>query len=146
MTLPSSGSISLADIASEFNLSTPIHFPSDCYGLGGAPASGSLTIPSDFYGRSGFTLSRVPTGNILAVGINKGASCIVTSTISTTFTWTLTSGFATYTAVGTDSSTQASLNIHTPGSGSGSSSGSYRVTASNGNYLDITFSLIWGNQ
>src|SRR5690349_9191535 len=53
MTLPASGLISLAQIIAEFGLAATAKFPSDFYGLGGAPAAGTLKF-SDFYGRSGF--------------------------------------------------------------------------------------------
>jgi hypothetical protein len=61
MTLPASGVISWEDICAEFSLdaSTAI-FPTNFYGLGGAPASGVLKF-SDFYGRSASLISATST-------------------------------------------------------------------------------------
>lgn len=52
MTLPSSGPISVAQIATEYNLSQPVTFPNDLWGKPQMPSSGALTIPTDFYGKS----------------------------------------------------------------------------------------------
>tara|TARA_Y100000004_G_C8952438_1_gene429211 strand:+ start:197 stop:790 length:594 start_codon:yes stop_codon:yes gene_type:complete len=51
MALPSSGQISLNDIATEFGGSAP-HALSEYYGDGNAPASGEIQIAADFYGTS----------------------------------------------------------------------------------------------
>ena len=52
MTLPSSGSISIAQIATELGLSLPLSLDdSRVRALAGKP-SGSLTMPNDFWGKS----------------------------------------------------------------------------------------------
>lgn len=53
MALPSSGQLSMADIAAEFGGVVP-HSISEYYGAGGVPASGQIAI-SDFYGQSSFS-------------------------------------------------------------------------------------------
>jgi len=50
MALPSSGPLSIADIAAEFGGAAP-HALSEYYGAGGAPGAGALSV-SDFYGLS----------------------------------------------------------------------------------------------
>lgn len=52
MPLPSSGVLSMADIAAEFGGAAP-HALSDYYGAGGAPAGPQISI-GDFYGRSAY--------------------------------------------------------------------------------------------
>lgn len=57
MTLPASGVITWEDICAEFALNAASAvFPTDFYGLGGAPASGILGF-QDFYGRSNSPVS-----------------------------------------------------------------------------------------
>jgi len=51
MALPSSGQISLSDIATEFGGSAP-HSLSEYYSKGNAPASGEIQLAADFYGTS----------------------------------------------------------------------------------------------
>ena len=51
MALPSSGQISLNDIATEFGGTAP-HALSEYYSKGNAPASGEIQIAADFYGTS----------------------------------------------------------------------------------------------
>ena len=65
MTLPSSGPITLFQIADEFGLAHNSVFPTAFYGKGGAPSSGPLSF-ADFYGRSNFTLS-APRTSMLAI-------------------------------------------------------------------------------
>ena len=51
MALPSSGQISLNDIATEFGGTAP-HSLSEYYSKGNAPASGEIQLAADFYGTS----------------------------------------------------------------------------------------------
>lgn len=83
MPLQNSGSISLGDIGSEFQLPNPVAL-SDTYGKGGAQSSGEISI-GDFYGRSNFTIvlqehtfevyttktSIIPIANILAGSVDE---------------------------------------------------------------------------
>lgn len=56
MTLPSSGTITLADIATELSVSLPIDLnDSNVRALAGVP-SGSIVMPTDFYGKSNVDL------------------------------------------------------------------------------------------
>jgi hypothetical protein len=61
MTLQTSGSISIGDIATEFEDTAP-HSMSEFYDAGGAPSSGALSI-SDFYGLS--NIVKAPIGLII---------------------------------------------------------------------------------
>jgi len=140
MTLPASGPISLTQIAAEFGLPANSAFPAAFYGKGGAPASGPLSF-ADFYGRSAFTLSKAPS-SIAVSGFSQSQTCVVTSTIGTTFTFSGTT--VRCTASQTDS-THASVTVTTPAGGNGSVSGTVRVTASNGDFLDVDFNADWGS-
>ena len=52
MTLPSSGSISIAQIATELGVSLPLDLNSTiARGLAGVP-TGNVVMPTDFYGKS----------------------------------------------------------------------------------------------
>jgi hypothetical protein len=142
MTLPASGSISLNAITAEFGLSADTAFPAGFYGLGGAPSSGPISFQT-FYGRSkpgGFSLSSTATNLRLAVysGVR---TATITSTVATTFSFSGTTSLCT---AGQATSTTALVSLTTPGSGTGSTSGVVRVTAANGEYIDITFSADWG--
>jgi len=65
MTLPSSGALSLSQIAGEFGGSTP-HSLSEYYGVAsGVPSSGAISI-SQFYGKSSY--SGTPTCNMWICG------------------------------------------------------------------------------
>jgi hypothetical protein len=57
VTLPSSGSISLAQAAAEYGLSLPVVLPNSFWGKPGMPASGPITLPGDFYGKSNVIFS-----------------------------------------------------------------------------------------
>lgn len=138
MTLPASGPISLNQIAAEFNIANTTPFPSGFYGRGGAPGSGALGF-ADFYGRSGFTLSTTAT-SLTASTVNQTRTATVTSSISTTFSFSGTN--AQCSASQTDA-THALVTLTTPVSGSGSSSGTVRVTAANGDFVDVPFSATW---
>ena len=140
MTLPASGPIDLYQIADEFGLAHTTTFPTGFYGKGGAPSSGPLSF-SDFYGRSNFTLS-APRTSINASGLGTSDSVVVTSTIDTTFTFSGGSPPRT-TNTQTDSK-HATIGVNAPSTGSGSVIGVIRVTATNGDYLDITYSADWG--
>lgn len=77
MALPASGTLTIAQIESEFGLPAGSLFPNAFYGLGGAPASGTLTIPNDFYGRSSFP----------AVPTYVGSSTYQSSSTTSSITW-----------------------------------------------------------
>lgn len=65
MALPSSGSITIAQIATELGLSLPLDLTdSRVRALAGKP-SGSITMPNDLWGKSSVTISIV--GNMSAV-------------------------------------------------------------------------------
>jgi len=138
MTLPSSGPITLFQIADEFGLAHNSVFPTAFYGKGGAPSSGVLTFTT-FYGRSNYSLS-APRTSISVTGLSASDSVIITSTVATTFTFTGTTVRAT--GVQNDS-THATVAVNTPSSGSGSVSGTVRATATNGDFLDINYSADW---
>lgn len=140
MTLPLSGPISLYQIADEFAVPRSTPFPSGFYGKGGAPSSGALTF-SNFYGRSNFSLS-ADTTSINAIGYNSAQVATITSTIATTFSF---SGGSARTNTAQPDSTHATVRVSAPASGNGSSSGTVRVTASNGDFIDIFFDAEWGS-
>lgn len=52
MALPSSGPLSISQIAAEFGVGLPCVFPDDFYGKPGVPASGVLVLPDSFHGLS----------------------------------------------------------------------------------------------
>lgn len=85
MTLPGSGALSLNDIIAEFGLASDATFPTEFYGLGGAPSSGALSF-SDFYGRSNVIFT--PDGGSVGASGLGGAS--YTLTCNKTATWTFT--------------------------------------------------------
>jgi hypothetical protein len=142
MTLPASGSISLNAITAEFGLSADTAFPAGFYGLGGAPSSGPISFQT-FYGRSkpgGFTLSATAT-NLRLATYGGSRTATITSTVATTFSF---SGTTALCSAGQSNTTTALVTLTTPGGGNGSASGVVRVTATNGEYVDITFSADWG--
>ena len=81
MALPSSGAISIGDIATEFGGSAP-HSLSEYYGKGNAPSSGAISIADDFYGTSNVTYISASGGTVTTSGNYK----IHTFTSSGTFT------------------------------------------------------------
>ena len=102
MALPSSGQISLNDIATEFGGTAP-HALSEYYGDGNAPASGEIQIGADFYGTSAVTYllnttmtvgTRVIKTGLDQDGYTSGASDTNSgqSSIGSMGTTTLTSG------------------------------------------------------
>jgi len=97
MTLPASGTITLAQIAAEFGLASTAVFPGAFYGKGGAPASGTLRF-SDFYGRSAapvvvgnITPSLQDTTGTTAAKTFSASSLTVTGAGSVTYTWSFVS-------------------------------------------------------
>jgi len=98
MTLPASGTITLAQIAAEFGLASTAIFPTAFYGKGGAPASGTLSF-ADFYGRSA---PAVVVGSITPANEADGPSSLaantfgahsltVTNAASVTYSWSFVS-------------------------------------------------------
>jgi hypothetical protein len=112
MTLPLSGPISLHAIADEFAIARSTPFPSGFYGKGGAPASGVLTF-SDFYGRTGATLSASASPDLCT---GSGSLATITSNSSTctaangvppyTYAWVKVSGDAISAVSGSSATTQ----------------------------------------
>lgn len=142
MTLPASGAISVNDICAEFGLSNNTPFPAGFYGLGGAPASGPMGF-ADFYGRGRsptFSLSANRTSMFLN-GYNLGQTATITSNVPTTFSF---SGTVARCSASQSDSTHAVVTLTTPSSGSGYVAGTVRVTATNGEYMDIAYSAEWG--
>lgn len=88
MTLPSSGSLSISQIAAEFEVALPCVFPDAFYGKPGVPASGPLTLPDSFYGLSNARFE--PNGGSLYDSGLASASVIITATPNAT--WTFTGG------------------------------------------------------
>ncbi len=143
MTLPGSGPISLNALAAEFALPTNTPFPSGYYGKGGAPISGALSL-ADFYGRSNFSLT-IDTVLITAGGYGDSDTANVTSAVSTNFTFTVVSGSASgRIAYGPSSGTSTTVTVSTPLAGNGSILCTIRVTATNGDYVEVDCSADWG--
>lgn len=90
MTLPSSGSITLAQAAAEYGLSLPVVLPNSFWGKPGLPASGAIVLPGDFYGKSNVTFT--PDGG--AVSDFGEFSAGVDLVASLPVTWTYTGGGA----------------------------------------------------
>lgn len=94
MTLPSSGSISLSDIASEFGVSAPYSL-SDFYRGGanvpdtptnsGVPTSGSISL-TDFYGASAALPASWSTGSDMSVSDEAYGATITSSSRTATVT------------------------------------------------------------
>jgi len=121
MTLPSSGPISLGQIADEFSISRQAGFPSAYYGKGGAPSSGPLSF-ADFYGRSAYIPPSLSVSPNTAQGFasappNSGVVTTnpVTATVSNgqapfSYNWTITGTGWTING-GTTSSASFSRNV-----------------------------------
>lgn len=78
MVLPSSGSMTIAQVEAEFGLPAGSVWPNAFWGKGGAPASGPLILPNDFYGRSNVAVV-IPAGGYEDYCIQPvNASCSIT--------------------------------------------------------------------
>lgn len=79
-------------------------------------------------------------------GFGKADTATITSLIgSTTWTFTLIAGSASpRITLGPTSGASTTVSASTPGSGNGSFGATYRVTAANGDFLDINVSGSWG--
>ena len=143
MTLPSSGPISINDIAAEFGLPSNSVFPTAFYGLGGAPSSGPLSF-SDFYGRSASSISASKTF-LNAAGFLASDSSTITVVGGTIASCVLLSG-AENARVSKPSigSSTGYLSVTTPNSGNGIIGNVYRITDTNGNFVDISVNASWG--
>lgn len=98
MTLPASGPLTRSQIRTEFGLSAASRWPTDFFGLGGAPGARPLKW-SDFYGRS--NLPAVPVFNP-APGTVDGGPGDFTITADRAVIWTFSS---TGHAIGFDGTT-----------------------------------------
>jgi hypothetical protein len=78
MTLPAAPPISLDGMKTEFGLATPVVFPTDLYGKGGAPAAGALSF-ADMLGRSAATPPAVAMADGSVDGSNQGGFRIKTT-------------------------------------------------------------------
>lgn len=110
MTLQASGPISINDIAAEFGIANNSEFPTAFYGLGGAPASGALSL-SDFYGRS----------NTLPVDFTIGARTGAGTTYRRTLTSSVSGGSGSYTYSWSLSGQSGSRPLQISGSSTGAS-------------------------
>lgn len=135
MVLPASGSISWQQICAEFSLNPATAvWPTNFYGKGGAPASGSLSF-SDFYGRSGGGTYTPAPGSYTyndngAVGGGPGASAFITSN-SGSVPWTYTiSGFGATPSISSGSSA-TTISFSVP-SATGTASRNSTVTLNQG--------------
>jgi hypothetical protein len=89
MTLPTSGPLTISQIAAEFGVALPCAFPSAFYGKAGLPSSGELTLPGDFYGLSDAALFSPDGGTVDDSNVGIAA---VTLFCTETATWTYTGG------------------------------------------------------
>lgn len=89
MTLPSSGALSISQIAAEFGVSLPCAFPSAFYGKPGVPGSGTLTLPDSFYGLSNQSFN--PDGGAVD-GSAIGEAATVTLYANPAAVWTYSGG------------------------------------------------------
>jgi len=136
MTLPASGTITLAQIAAEFGLASTAVFPTAFYGKGGAPASGTLRF-SDFYGRSGVTFNPVGgTYNQSDGGLSQAQSFTITATAAVVWTWSKTGSAATCNVVSGNSATSITFTV---GVGTSDRSATFTVSAGGKNWT-ITIS------
>lgn len=145
MTLPGSGPISINDIAAEFGLPNNSPFPDAFYGKGGAPSSGPLSF-ADFYGRSNNKITATKT-SVRALGYGASDLSTITVTGGTITSITPISGVddpsVTKTGYGAASGT---ISVRNPTFGTGTVGPvTYRVTASNGLFIDIDVYAEWGN-
>ncbi|MBV9842042.1 MAG: hypothetical protein JOY99_11050 [Sphingomonadaceae bacterium] len=139
MTLQSSGAISLNDIIAEFGLSAQAVFPRDFYGLGGAPASGALSL-EDFYGRSHVVPVFTPSGGSVSSSSAYAASYTLSCSVAAIWTFSLPSGVTASIASGA-SATSVTFTSYTVGthiigvhgaSGSTTADVSVQLTVSDG--------------
>jgi len=121
MTLQSSGTIKLSQIAAEFGTATDM---TPLRGKGGTPSTGPLSF-SNFYGKSNITFS--PTGDQLAIGTG---NTYITLNCSQSATWTW-SGFPA-------NSINYGTNISNGGSGTAVQ---FRVGAGKSIDLDVLFTV-----
>ena len=86
MTLPSSGPLSISQIAGEFGVALPCVFPDAFYGKPGVPASGTLSL-SQFYGLSNVLFS--PDGGTISDSSIGTSSLTLYCTVPATWTFSL---------------------------------------------------------
>lgn len=85
MTLPSSGPISIAQVAAEYGLPANTPFPSGFYGRPGFPGSGAFSL-SQCYGLSNVNFS--PDGGNVAGSAVGSATATVTCNLPAVWTYT----------------------------------------------------------
>lgn len=112
MTLPSSGPISIAQIAAEYLVSLPCVFPTAFHGKPMLPASGPLTIPTDFYGKSNIVFT--PDGGLVQnFGVNF-ASVVLQCNFAAVWTYT-GGGFGSSVSLASGASgTQITFSVSAP--------------------------------
>jgi hypothetical protein len=143
MTLPTSGPLSLTQFAAEYGLAANTPFPGGYYGKPGIPGGGALSF-SAMYGKSNVTQTLSwTTQQLNVIGYSGTDQTTITSTVATNFTFTNISGPAIYNT-GPASGTNTFISATTPPSGNGETTTVVRVTATNGEYVDITIYRQWG--
>ena len=93
MTLPSSGPISLTQIAAEFGVALPARLPTNFYGKPGVPSSGALAM-TQFRGLSNATFT--PDGGSMTESGYIEVSVTLSCSIPALWTWTKTSSPSPY--------------------------------------------------
>lgn len=140
MALPSSGTITIAAIAAEIGVSLPLSLTAtNVRQLCGVP-SGTVTMPTAFYGKSWAPVSNLDVGSMSASAQTDGLSTVFAQATDTvivtkgvaafTYQWYITGG-ATIIGSSTGSTLTLRYTNNTPGT---SASGTYycRVTGANG--------------
>lgn len=74
MTLPSSGGLTIAEILEEIGDSFPVTIPNANWRTLAGKPTGSLVIPTDFYGKSWRSVSLVDTSSSASESVSYGAS------------------------------------------------------------------------
>ncbi|MGN6124859.1 MAG: hypothetical protein ACTHOJ_18085 [Sphingomonas oligoaromativorans] len=84
--------------------------------------------------------------NILINGFIQSQTATITSIVgSTTWTFTLIAGSASARiTLGPTSGASTTISCSTPASGNGTVTATYRITAANGDFIDIPISANWG--
>ena len=116
MTLPSSGSLSISQIAAEFGISLPCVFPTAFYGKPGVPASGALVLPTTFHGLSNVIFT--PDGGAVTVSTT-GTDAATTLACNLAAVWTFSLP-ANVTASIASGGSSASLTLTLQNGGGGS--------------------------
>lgn len=152
MTLPTSGSISMSQIAAELGLAMPISLTDTAVRTLAGKPTGAVSMPTDFYGKSngGVTITVGARTNTRVGGaasttwrLQRTFTPVITGMTPTSYSWSLTTAWGVAGLTSTTGATSAVfITYDLVEEGEGSDSGTVYLTVSDGTKIFST-SAIW---